>query len=311
MPYQIHGIAGRLQFLVQSPSAGLPGMITFTGVQGFHGTELTVCELFRISCKDGSVALFTPHPESVEVAGHGTYQPIPIKRSEINFHPDLQVDKVTVDLGIVGIQVGSKQLTIPQIIHREYLRDAYVEIFAYDYEAGTVLRTLFEGDVRSDVTCNQGVVSIPVSSVLDRLKEVVPKLIWSEYCQHQLYSSRNTYDCHVDRGAFAEAGVVTEATGRMIRAAVFASANKALGWWAKGYLTFTSGDNIDLSRTIYSHGEGYINLLTPFPDAVAVGDTFTVYAGCDRTGATCQTKFNNYANFFGFEYIPKSEVLYG
>jgi uncharacterized phage protein (TIGR02218 family) len=37
---------------------------------------------------------------------------------------------------------------------------------------------------------------------------------------------------------------------------------------------------------------------------MAEGDTFEVVAGCDRTFATCKSKFNNVRNFRGFPHIP-------
>jgi len=46
----------------------------------------------------------------------------------------------------------------------------------------------------------------------------------------------------------------------------------------------------------------------PLPFAPAFGDAFTVYAGCDRTLATCQGRFNNKANFRGFPFVPPAET---
>lgn len=285
----------------------LAGSIEMSGIQRFLGPVLTITELFRITCRNGVAARFTPHPESIILGGDGTYQNIPIRRSEINYHPDLQVDKVTVDMGIVGITIGSQQLSIPQLIQREYLSYAHVEILAYDFVKKMVLRTMFEGYITGDVSYSEGTLTFPVTSLLDKLKELVPKIIWSEFCQHHLYSSR----CGVSKGAYTESGEVTGGTGRVIQADLFLLTNKEVGWWARGAVTFTSGANQGISRAVYSHGDGYVNLIIPFPEAIVAGDTFTVCAGCDRTGVTCDEKFDNYENFFGFEYIPKSDVLYG
>jgi uncharacterized phage protein (TIGR02218 family) len=42
--------------------------------------------------------------------------------------------------------------------------------------------------------------------------------------------------------------------------------------------------------------------------APAVGDAFTVYQGCDHTPGTCQSKFNNLANFRGFPFVPPPQM---
>ena len=72
----------------------------------------------------------------------------------------------------------------------------------------------------------------------------------------------------------------------------------------------TLGNNLNVSRTIYKHNDGNVELLIPYNEAINIGvDTFDVWPGCDKSGATCASKFSNYSNFFGFEYTPKAEVL--
>ncbi len=46
----------------------------------------------------------------------------------------------------------------------------------------------------------------------------------------------------------------------------------------------------------------------PLQSAPSAGDTFTVYYGCDHTPGTCQSKFNNLANFRGFPYVPPPQM---
>jgi hypothetical protein len=46
----------------------------------------------------------------------------------------------------------------------------------------------------------------------------------------------------------------------------------------------------------------------PLQSVSSVGDTFTIYYGCDHTPGTCQSKFNNLANFRGFPYVPPPQM---
>jgi Phage conserved hypothetical protein BR0599 len=46
----------------------------------------------------------------------------------------------------------------------------------------------------------------------------------------------------------------------------------------------------------------------PLQSSPNAGDAFTVYQGCDHTPGTCQSKFNNLANFRGFPYVPPPQM---
>ena len=43
------------------------------------------------------------------------------------------------------------------------------------------------------------------------------------------------------------------------------------------------------------------------PEPIAVGDTFTVTAGCDKALSTCRDRFANVVNFGGFPRMPGNE----
>ena len=74
---------------------------------------------------------------------------------------------------------------------------------------------------------------------------------------------------------------------------------------------FTSGANANVRATVKSVAAGVaLTLIYPLPVAPAVGDAFTVYAGCDHTQATCQSRFNNLANFRGFPFVPPPQIAY-
>jgi uncharacterized phage protein (TIGR02218 family) len=45
------------------------------------------------------------------------------------------------------------------------------------------------------------------------------------------------------------------------------------------------------------------------PEPIAVGDTFTVTAGCDKRFATCRDRFDNVLNFRGYPHIPGNEYV--
>lgn len=268
--------------------------------------NLTLCQCFEITTNNNLVARFTDFSENLTFLGE-TYQAIPIWRSKISYHSDLQVDKVDVSMGLVGITVGEAAYTIPQAIKYGYLRNSHVKIYIVNFVDTSEYDLIFEGWANEDLSYNKGILNIGVGSILDRLDDKFPKLIYSEYCNHKLFSTYcglNSDDYKVSSTA------LTNSTTVLIYSTDFLFAAHAEGYWEKGKITMTSGDNTDISRSIVKHYDGYIRVLINFPSAVANGNTFNVWPGCDKRGETCADRFNNYTNFLGFEYIPRSETLY-
>lgn len=270
-------------------------------------TNLTITELYVFEMNNGAIARFTSHGSNV-VYGGNTYQAIPIKRTNIAYHAELQVDKVTITLGIIGVVIGDDSLTIPQIIKRGFIKSAHVYVYLIDYVALDSLKLIFEGFATGGVSYNPGELTVSCGSLLDRLNDKFPKIIYSEFCQHKLFDAY----CALTKASYLITGTATAGTTtQIIYASVFAFSAHAEGYWLRGEITFTSGANNGVGRSIIEHGDGYIKTLVSFIDTVAVGDTFNVYPGCDKSGAICESRFNNYDNFFGFEYCPSPSVLYG
>jgi uncharacterized phage protein (TIGR02218 family) len=58
-----------------------------------------------------------------------------------------------------------------------------------------------------------------------------------------------------------------------------------------------------------STSAGVITLQQFMPNAIAIGDDYTISAGCDKQLATCKTKFNNVVNFRGFPHVPGQDMM--
>jgi len=61
---------------------------------------------------------------------------------------------------------------------------------------------------------------------------------------------------------------------------------------------------------ITGHNSDVITL-SAVPPGLAVGNAITLYSGCDRTLATCHSKFGNSENFGGFPLIPTKNPFGG
>jgi hypothetical protein len=80
------------------------------------------------------------------------------------------------------------------------------------------------------------------------------------------------------------------------------------GFYAEGVITFTSGVLTGLSRQVQaSDSSGNITLSSGFPQAPALGDTFSIRRGCTKTLTAC-TGYGNLINFGGMPFIPQPEA---
>ncbi len=268
-------------------------------------TTLHRAELFEFEMVNGLLLYLTSYGSNIEYDGK-TFLAIPVQRGKINCHSNLQVDKVDISLGIVGLTIGEKLFTVPQIIRRDYLRGCHVRILRVDPTVLDDDQLLFEGWESGGLSWNAGWLTISVGSILDRLKQKAPKLIYSESCQHQVFDAR----CTLIPADYVESGSAgAGSTTSTIYSAVFAFSNQAEGYWTRGKISFTDGDNIYVSRTVAQHNDGHVILMLPLPEDIAEGDGFDVLPGCDGSGETCDVKYDNYDNFFGFEYIPNPDMV--
>jgi uncharacterized phage protein (TIGR02218 family) len=84
-------------------------------------------------------------------------------------------------------------------------------------------------------------------------------------------------------------------------------------WFSGGKLIWTSGANaaraMEVKRHAVSITQVSIELWQAMSEAVAIGDAFTITAGCDKQFTTCKAKFANTVNFRGFPYMPGNDAI--
>jgi uncharacterized phage protein (TIGR02218 family) len=154
---------------------------------------------------------------------------------------------------------------------------------------------LFKGRFGSIDDVGRSTAEVTVNSDLVLLDLNMPRNLYSPACLHVLYDS----GCGLTKNAFGANGTVGAG-----------SSNVTINWsgsssaYAQGTITFTSGVNAGVSATVKWASSSALSLAYPLVNAPAAGDAFTIYQGCDHTMSTCQSKFNNLANFRGFPFIP-------
>jgi|SRR6185437_3610766 len=148
-----------------------------------------------------------------------------------------------------------------------------------------------------------------VADMLYQLNLVTPPNLIQTSCRFQLFSP----GCTLNRAAYQLFNSV--ASGSSSLQINLANGADTAPWWngiitfTQGYVVFTSGQNKGLFGYIKNlNNNTQILLNAPMPFPVATGDTFTMYAGCNKTLYMCTNGFNNQTNFGGQPLVPDPTV---
>jgi hypothetical protein len=162
----------------------------------------------------------------------------------------------------------------------------------------TGLIVLFKGLV-SDVALSSYSADVKIHDMRVLLSTQMPRNIYQAGCRHTLYDS----GCKLNAADYARPGTVTAVMNRM-GFNTNAGAPGGSGTYDLGRVQMTSGDNAGIWRTInWWDGGSFVEVSPPYPYAIQIGDTCSLYPGCNKTLAACDA-FGNRLNFGGEPFIP-------
>ena len=124
--------------------------------------------------------------------------------------------------------------------------------------------------------------------------------LYGKSCPYVLYGT----GCGVDKTAFDTATTVAAVDGLVLTVAAIGAYN-----YAGGFVEWVDG-GVTERRFIESHDTTALTLMQAFA-GIAVSDSVTIYPGCDRTLATCNTTFSNAANYGGWPFFPAKNPFNG
>lgn len=125
------------------------------------------------------------------------------------------------------------------------------------------------------------------------------RLSWTRGCPHMLYDS----ECRVNPADFGHATTIT-AINSDGTISVASAGGRPAGYYDGGFLEWaaTTEGTLD-QRSIESSATATRFRIFGSTDRLQAGMSITIYPGCDLTGTTCAEKFNNLANYGGFEQM--------
>jgi uncharacterized phage protein (TIGR02218 family) len=169
-----------------------------------------------------------------------------------------------------------------------------------DTSLGTQI--VFKG-YTGEVPASRSTIDIQVKAGVAVLSNQMPRRLWQPGCLHVLYDG----GCTLLKSAFTTGGAV--AAGSTL-SAIATTLTQPDHYFELGQITFTSGALAGVERTVkgYITASGVVTVAPPLPALPGIGDTFTIFPGCDKTQQTCTNKFANAAHFAGFPYVPVAEA---
>lgn len=166
----------------------------------------------------------------------------------------------------------------------------------------------FRGSIQ-DVQCGRQTAEFTCDDWLALLGvQQMPRQLYGAGCWHQVYDA----GCTLLKSAFTVTGTV--AASPTDGAHFNSSLTAADDYYDLGVITMTGNvtpllAGLSANVSTFKHTSGALVLRFPFPVTPAVGDTFTIYPGCDLQQLTGCTKLGNLAHFGGQPYGPTPETV--
>ena len=161
---------------------------------------------------------------------------------------------------------------------------------------------MFGGNIADISEIGRSHAKLSVHGFTQKLSQPFPKNVYQPGCRWTLFDA----GCTLNAATFAISGTVQASANNNVYNIVTAL-GRANGYFNLGTISFTSGQNSGLSRSVRSYDGTNVVLYLKLPNVPQTGDAFTIFPGCDKTQSTCTTKFSNIVNFAGEPYVPVAE----
>lgn len=265
--------------------------------------QLFMADLYTITTVAGVIYRYTGADTAITFGGNVFLSSLKLKRGSVRLAVGLEVDTldITVYPALSDLIGGAPFLTALRTGALDgatlLLERAYMSVWG-DTTPGAFIK--FIGRI-SESRFGRTEARIKIKSDLELLNIQMPHNLYQTGCIHSLYDS----GCGLVKASYAAAStVLTGSTTSMLLCGL----TQVSAYFDQGTITCNSGTNSGVTRTIKSYTPGVVNLSYPLPVIPGVADAFTAYPGCDKTQATCTSKFNNLVNFRGFPYVPIPET---
>ena len=256
-------------------------------------TNLATC--WKLTRGDGLIMGFTEHDADISLSGITYKAARGFTPSAIKSTSTLSVDNLEIE----GM-LNAASITEADIMAGKY-DFAEIEIFMVNYNDLSMGQLNLRRGWLGQVSLVNQQFTAEVRGLTQRLSQTIGEL-FSPSCRATFGDSR----CKINAGAYTVTGAITAVSSN--QQFVDVTRTEASGTYDFGKISFTSGANNGISMEVKEFinngtGGGQITLVLPLSYSVAVGDTYSLTRGCDKTLATCTNSYNNVVNFRGEPFL--------
>lgn len=263
----------------------------------------TVCHAWRVIRRDGVVLGFTEHDNDITFDGT-TFL------AASGFSASAAEEEVGLPAATSEVSGGFSSAAITEDdLERGRYDGARVEVFLVNWalpEQHMMLKVQEIGEVSRDA----GRFQAELRSFASRLNEPQGR-VYGRRCDAAVGDNRCGVDLSLPQ--FRADGVVVSVpdASRLLLSGVRSVDD---GFFRLGTATFVDGENqgqrFDIDAHVRVGDLMEVTLWLPLERAPSPGDRLVLTAGCDKSFATCRSKFSNRLNFRGFPHMPGADFAY-
>jgi len=232
---------------------------------------------------------------------YSDYEPETIQHTSIRTTQDPRKGEFRIDVPLSNpvAQLFIDDSPQPDVVATIYTADV-------DDIAGTI-QQLATGVVLT-MKRSGGVAQLPCAPRAARAEQSVPRGRYSGQCRHALYSE----GCGVDKADYAEAATVSALDQSELEVQVDFDVTLISLGYVGGVLEHNGKFAHIVDTGTFTQAQKYDAVLNVWLSDIEVGDSVTMYPGCNHTLNHCANRFNkanpingNVANFGGLPRIPE------
>jgi uncharacterized phage protein (TIGR02218 family) len=262
----------------------------------------TLCWCWRLKRKDGVTFGFTDHDHALTFDGTTFEASSGFTASDITDSLGLSVDNLEVTGALSSVTLNDDDLAAGRY------DDAGVEIFRVNWQSPGD-RLLMRSGSLGEVRRTGNAFAAEVRGLAHYLQQPKGRL-YQLSCDADLGDVRCGVNVNV--AAFKGTATITKVISAR-RFEVSGLAAAAHDFFTRGLAVFTSGPATGLKIEVKAHakiaGVVTVELWSAAEGPPAVGNAFTVTAGCDKRIETCRARFANALNFRGFPDMPGNDFV--
>ncbi len=260
------------------------------------GEVTTLATCWRLERTDGWVRGFTDHDQDLVVDGLAYAASAGFLPSAIKSGADLSVDNLDVDGFLDNEALRAEDLS------NGLYDGARIDIFIVNWADLSMGRVVLRRGWLGEVKRADQRFSAEVRGVANKLQQTSGRL-YSRLCRTDFGSD----ECKVDLAPLTDTLAITAvASGDTFTVAT----TRPSGFYTFGTCTFLSAANAGASTEVLQQVNQSVQLFTPMPRPIAVGDQVRLVAGCDKTPETCGNRYGNILNFRGEPHIPGNDKVF-